>query len=328
MNYIPKNIQGIEGDDIPYHLGLLGEDVDNLPKDVYFYTLTDHYNVHGAEWKKSTEECATKSRAVVFYDLVNTGDYEHSLFCNFISNFNHPKKIYLTVNHSPKLKLDGVEIIQWDFMWNRFKSYYTQSVPENLYLHHYSAGNYKLPELDFYRRRNKKFISLTGREYGWRTRLYNEVSQYDGYISNRTREIYLEQKPVIGAFNPVPNTFYLDSYMSIYVESNCMQSNLIHLTEKTFDPLTKGHIILPFANPGSVSRIRDLGFLLPRFVDYSYDKIIDTGERFRALMVEFDRLMNLDLAKLYADHKDVFTYNQQCIHSIPYDYSLKRIFNV
>ena len=75
MNYIPKNIQGIEGDDIPYHLGLLGEDVDNLPKDVYFYTLTDHYNVHDAEWKKSAEECATKSRAVVFYDLVVSDDF-------------------------------------------------------------------------------------------------------------------------------------------------------------------------------------------------------------------------------------------------------------
>lgn len=328
MTYTPKNIQGIEGDDIAYHLQLLGQDIANLPKDIYFYPLNDHYNTHQSGWKETADRLAADARAVVFYDLVNTGDYEHSVFCNFVTEYSHPNKFYLTVNQSPNLKVDDVTVMRWDFMWNRFKAYYTEQIPESLFLHHYAYQQYQLPELDFINERTKLFMSLTGREFAWRTKLYEEVSKYDGYISNRSKGIYLESEPVAGAFSPVPNTFYMDSYISIFVESNCTQSNLVHLTEKTFDPLVKGHIILPFANPGSLRRVRDLGFQLAPFVDYSYDSIIDPMERFDALLVQFRRLLNMDIAKLYNDYQDIFLHNQRCINGIPYDHNLLKIFNV
>jgi hypothetical protein len=132
----------------------------------------------------------------------------------------------------------------------------------------------------------------------------------------------------VGAFNPVPNEFYLDSYISIYVESNCLQSDLIHITEKTYEPLLKGHIILPFSNPGTIRRLRDLGFAFPDFVDYNYDTIQDPIARFNALKEVFKNLLMQNLPKLYQDNQHIFTHNQKCVNVIPYDNNLLEIFNV
>jgi hypothetical protein len=264
---------------------------------------------------------------VVFYDLVNTGDYEHSQFVKFINEFKHPNKYYLTVNQS-NLEIPNVKIIRWDFMWNRIKAYYTASIPEELYLHHYSYGNYKLFELDFERPRHKKFLSMTGREYGYRTHLYNFVKEYDGYVSNRSLGITLEGNNVMGAFNPAPNDFYLDSYFSCYVESNCQQQNLIHVTEKTFEPLIKGHFILPVSNPGTIRRLRDLGFAFPTFIDYSFDEELDIVKRFELIKQEFIRLLTVDWPMLYKDNQAILLHNQRCIHTVPYDRKILEIFNV
>ena len=213
-------------------------------------------------------------------------------------------------------------------MWNRTKAYYTEAVPKDLHLHHYSAGKYTLPKLDFERVRSKQYLSMTGREYGYRIQLYDFVKDFGGYVSNRSRNIYLEGSPVVGAFSPVPNEFYLDSYISIYVESNCLQTDLIHITEKTYEPLLKGHIILPFSNPGTIRRLRDLGFAFPDFVDYSYDTIQDPIARFNALKEVFKNLLMQNLPKLYQDNQHIFTHNQNCVNLIPYDNNLLEIFNV
>ncbi len=323
-----KNTHGIEGDDILFHLGLLGYDVGTLTDKYFFFPLNDHYNTHTSRWIEEATLLAKSKEVVVFYDLVNTGDYDHIKFCQFVSEFNHPTKVYLTVNQSPNLKLANVKIIPWDFMWNRTRAYYTESIPETLHLHHYAMNQYHLPKLDFTRTRNKTFLSLTGRDYGYRTPLYEMVKEYNGYVSNRSKNIYLEQEHVLGAFSPVPNEFYLDSYFSVYVESNCLQTDLIHITEKTFDPLLKGHIILPFSNPGTITRLQDMGFRFPEFIDYSYDSIQNPDARFSALIDQFKHLIMQNLPKLYTDNADIFIHNQNCIKTIPYDTRILDVFNV
>lgn len=324
INYI----QGIEGDDIPYQASLLGYDINNINKNNWFVPLNDHYNKHPHRWAEITSKLARQHDAVIFYDIVNTGDYEHKKFTQLISEFNHDNKYWLTLNQNPNFKLDNVKIVPWDFMWNRTKSYYTNSIPGNLLLHHYAAGKYTLPTLDFDTVRTKKYLCMTGREYGYRTELYNFVKDYDGYISNRTRGIYLEDAPVVGAFNPVPNGFYLNSYFSIYVESNCLQTDLIHITEKTFDPLIKGHFILPFSNPGTIQRLQKLGFQFPSFINYEFDSIQDPRERFTALQLVFKDLLMQNLPKLYKENQDIIMHNQHCLTTIPYDNRLLEVFNV
>jgi len=319
-------IQGIEGNDIPYHLKLLNFNIDHLSRDIYFWPLNDHYNTHGINWNIQASEKAYHAKTLVFYDIVNIDDLAHKKFCNFVENFPHPNKIYLTVNQSPNLKLTNVCIVPWDFMWNRIRAYYTETIPESLYLHHYNSDQYHLPELDFKSIRTKKFLSLTGRNIGYRPQLFDYVRSYPGYVSNRGQGVSLDNKT--GAFTPVSNNFYLDSYFSVYAESNCTDTNLIHITEKTFEPLLKGHFILPFSNPGTIKRIQDLGFLLPDFIDYSYDLELDPDRRFELFKLEFLRLLNLNLDQLYKEHKELLIHNQQCLHTICYDPSILQIFNV
>ena len=323
-----SNFRGIEGDDISFHLDRLGYDINYISNRVWFYPLNDHYNTHNKGWAEQATQQAKEHEVIIFYDLVNTGDIEHTQFCEFVKNFNHPYKCYLTVNQNTELKIEGVRILPWDFMWNRTRAYYTEELPPELNLHHCARGQYTLPALDFTTPRNKKFLSLTGRDYGYRTNLYEFINKYDGYISNRARGQYLEDNPVIGAYNPIPNKYYMDSYISIYVESNCLATDLIHITEKSFEPLIKGHIILPFSNPGTIERLKGIDFKFPDFVDYSFDSIKDPAKRFAALTTEFKRLLTLDLLTLYAENKDIFIHNQGCVETIKYDHRVLRVFDV
>jgi hypothetical protein len=320
--------QGLEGDDVAYHLSLIGKDINNIQEDVLFIPLNNHYGLHNKTYIPDTIKKAESYRAVIFYDLVNSGDWEHIRFSNFIMQFPHPNKHYLTVNQSG-FQLKDIKMIPWDFMWNRFKAYYTEQVPTDKYLHHWAGANsYTLPDLTLNYSKKKKFMSLCGREYGYRTHLYDAVKDLDGYISNRSKEIFLEGKDIVGAFVPIPNNFYTDSCLSIYVESNCIRPELIHITEKTYDPLVKGHFILPFANPGTITRIRNLGFQLPSFIDYSYDTEQDPKLRFDMVIEEFNKVIGLDLYKLHEEHRDMFLYNQSCLQKIPYDHNITHIFNV
>lgn len=318
---------GIEGDDVPFHLTLLGNYIANFGDTIRFFPLVDHYNTHNEQWIIDQTTVSSTYNTVIFYDLVNTGDYEHSKFCEFISNFNHPHKIYLTVNQCSTLQLADVEIVHWDFMWNRIKSYYTVAIPENLALHHYAGpGKYELPVIDFDTIRSGVFLSMCGREFGYRTNLYNLVAGLNGYVSNRSRGITLGS--VEGAFQPPPNNYYADSYFSVYVESNWVRTDLMHITEKTFEPLIKGHFILPFSNPGTIQRLRDMGFRFPEFIDYRYDTELDVARRFNMLQIEFARLLNLDWPTLYMEHKDMLLHNQNCINTIPLDTRILKLYDV
>jgi hypothetical protein len=215
-------------------------------------------------------------------------------------------------------------------MWNRIKAYYTENISGLLHLHHYTPGKYSATKLDSSYVRSKKFLSMLGREYGYRKPYYEFVLPYNnvGYISNRTRNITLEEEYVMGAYNPVPNRFYEDSYFSTYVESNCTQRDLIHITEKTFEPLIKGHAILPFTNPGAVQRLQNMGFKLVDFVDYGFDTVTDADERFKLVQTEFLKLLEIDLFDSYQQNLEVFKHNQACINAIPYDNRILEIFNV
>jgi hypothetical protein len=102
----------------------------------------------------------------------------------------------------------------------------------------------------------------------------------------------------------------------------------LHITEKTFEPLIKGHIILPFSNQGTIARLVDMGFKMPAGVDYTFDSITDPQQRFAALTAEFQRLMAQDLLTLYKHNQQIFLHNQACINTIDYDTRILALYNV
>lgn len=328
------HIQGIEGDDLPYYMRLFGADPDDLPEDIWFVPVNDHYNRHGPEWYPWAVENAAKSRVVVFYDAENSGDWFHPQFVKFITEFPHNNKVYLTSNFSKRFAIPGVRIITWDFDWNRVKAYYTETIPQGIFLHHYGKKHrYTLPTLGA--SPTKKFLSLCGQAFNHRAKLYDVVKdRTDGYVSNRAAGRTLEdQNPChteeVWGYTPVPNFFYEDSCLSVFVESTCVCEDLIHLSEKTIEPSMKGHFVLPFSNPGFVERVSDLGFKFPDFIDYSYDRELNVDRRFDMFVAEFNRLVTeIDLFAMHKQRRELFEYNRQCLYDIPYDKSILEIFNV
>jgi hypothetical protein len=101
-----------------------------------------------------------------------------------------------------------------------------------------------------------------------------------------------------------------------------------HITEKTFEPLIKGHIILPFSNPGTISRLVEMGFQMPNCVDYSFDSVEDPAQRFDMIVAEFKTLMMQNLPRLYKQNQSVFEHNQRAVEHIPYDTRILELYNV
>ena len=167
----------------------------------------------------------------------------------------------------------------------------------------------------------------------YRVELIKLLSGYPGYLSDPGRGTFLvgagetvhQRLPnqISGYGNlgwtPVHNAYYENSTVSIYVESvldsedNCYPGPLGSITEKTWEPLIRGHFILPF---GTHHMMYDLqhhyGIQLPPFIDYTYDGY--TGaQRWSSFCMEVKRVLSLggrELFKLKQQHADILQHNR------------------
>jgi len=118
--------------------------------------------------------------------------------------------------------------------------------------------------------------------------------------------------PETTGYNPVHNAYYNETYFSVYCETIEISGTTM-VTEKTLDPLIKGHFILPFGSAGTVADIERHGFRLPDFIDYSYDSIVDDLHRYYQFLKEFKRLAELSLDqwnRSWIDNQDILHYNR------------------
>lgn len=92
------------------------------------------------------------------------------------------------------------------------------------------------------------------------------------------------------AFLPVANRYYEDSIVSVYGETIVHgRLGVRYISEKTWNPLIKGHFILPLAYPGIIRDLEQIyGFKFPDWIDYSYDAYVDDEKRF----IEFEKSLN------------------------------------
>ena len=124
-----------------------------------------------------------------------------------------------------------------------------------------------------------------------------------------------------GRYAPVHNAYYNETFISVYGETNEIGTTQI-VTEKTYDPLIKGHFILPFSTPGFIDLVKSQGFRLPEFINYDYDSISDHDQRWQAYQQELERLINLDMAtwqQHWVDNLDILHYNRQLFTERDYD---------
>lgn len=127
------------------------------------------------------------------------------------------------------------------------------------------------------------------------------------------------------SYVPINNSYYRNSVLSIYVETITTSSHLendqkvMSATEKTWNPLIKGHIILPFSSHGFISFLKDsYGIKFPGFIDYSYDEINNDLDRWFAYKTEVARVLNLGADFLYEQKKvnwEIIKHNKDTILS-------------
>jgi hypothetical protein len=124
-----------------------------------------------------------------------------------------------------------------------------------------------------------------------------------------------------GGYNPIHNDYYDDTFISIYGET-IEHGDVVVITEKTYEPLIKGHFILPFGAKGLVAAVTALGFEQPRFIDYSYDLIDNDPDRFECYAEEVKRLLRIPMHRwrvLWREHLDLLRFNQRLFHMRDYD---------
>lgn len=244
--------------------------------------------------------------------------------------------------------------IQYDFLWNRQKIYFTNYNYINLtartYTHESDARNFQLgPIVKFNDEKNTQL-----KHYMCPNRIYKEYQhprlEYrkkirDIITSNLDKGYYSDpQNGTIlpcenpntndrlqqGGWYPIANEMYNKTFLSVYTESltgTFWQEGFEHvkyksITEKTWDPLIKGHFILPFAYPGFIEHVKSYGFLFPDWIDYSYDTIEDDEKRFNGFLKSFEDFLHYsisDLIKLFHRDKYILEHNRELFWERPYD---------
>lgn len=222
-------------------------------------------------------------------------------------------------------------IIFHDFLFNRTKAYYTKTGYRNLNNFWYYAGHncYVLTELDFGLKRNRIFLALNNT---YRERMHarpvimNYLMRYNelGYLGDASnKNLFLTSEgnaDPTSHYQPAANVFYNDTYISIYGET-IEYGNTLAITEKTFEPLIKGHFILPFSTCGFVAYLKEWGVKFPNFINYEYDTIEDYEYRYIKYHEEMVRLINIPLEQwhqFYIDAKDIISYNRQIFYERPF----------
>jgi hypothetical protein len=244
-------------------------------------------------------------------------------------------------------------IIYNNFLFNRTKAYYSQfpfkhNTQRWYYENEHNFG-YVIPDRITAENKNKIYIAPnknhTGREIKFRpqiAKLLENVYYELGYIGNITdnpnlvlhphSKFHIKSSiqvienmkihvPGMAGYSPPHNAYYENTFISIYAET-IEWGHTIAVTEKTYDPLIKGHFILPFSNKGFVKYLKTLGFQFPNFIDYSYDEIVEDQLRFNCYVNEIHRLMLIDLdswKQHWNDNVKLLRYNQLIFAQTPYD---------
>jgi len=106
------------------------------------------------------------------------------------------------------------------------------------------------------------------------------------------------------AIRSIDASLYDGSFMSIVGETLFSDGSNLFITEKVMKPLFWSHPFLVVGDPGTLARLKELGFrTFSKVINEEYDEKLDPLDRFRALIMEICRIGSLSdeelrLAKL------------------------------
>lgn len=163
-----------------------------------------------------------------------------------------------------------------------------------------------------------------------RTELVSLLEHYPGYLSNPQRGAVLIGEGVDPSvvhyqisytsgmgMTPANNAYYDNSILSIYIETLSYGDNVKCVTEKTWEPLIKGHFILPFGYSGLIHDLQhNYNMKMPEWIDYSYDSEKNDLVRWTKYLMEIKRVLGYGYRKLF-EHKcndiEILKHNRNMI---------------
>lgn len=247
------------------------------------------------------------------------------------------------------LDQENSHVISYDYFFNRTKAYYSKFEFKNetiKWLYH--KNSYKIIDDYDANKKDKIFISpsyVIRNTVVYRPQLAEFLKQYTpklGYLSYYDIQYFNVLMPEFLApsckniselenkifnkntrfgYSPPHSLYYKNTFLSIYTETVEYGSSFT-ITEKTYDPLIKGHFILPFSNYNFIKFMKKNEWKFPDFIDYSYDEIKDDNKRFEAYKKEVDRLLQIpidDWRQLWQDNLDIIWHNQNLFYWRPYE---------
>jgi hypothetical protein len=275
-----------------------------------------------------------------------------SIFHNYENQINELKNLdVLYITNAVDLHQSvRKNIIHNDFLFNRTCAYYFGYPwqPETQLWYHNGAFSFVNNRIEFADHKKKIFVAPNKTYNGsrrYRTQLVDYLKQFSslGYLGNYDMEKSLFLYPHIEfpfidsieelekqtrpmsydwwGYCPPHNAYYNNTFISIYGETIEYGRNLAP-TEKTYDPLIKGHFILPFSAPNFINYLKQLGFLFPNFIDYSYDSIEDNQQRYQCYQQEVQRVLHLSLNQwkdYWNNNIDLLLHNKRIFHDRGYD---------
>ena len=274
-------------------------------------------------------------------DIVETHDFQIKLWQQLTSN--------VVIVHTNR---ENKNQILYDILWNRSKCYFTEYDKHDLKHRVWTWGctGEMFVLTDIEKKDNKKLFLSPNRIYYQsleflkhpriraRIQLKSLLEKRNGFISDPQKGIGLEPEEISqfgaileghgGTWYPVANHYYNSSYISIYVETVTTGTYTKTITEKTWDPLIKGHFILPYGYSGLIKDIESYGFILPKWIDYSYDQELNDDRRWKKYEKSVENILSKSLEQideLYQKDKKILEHNRSVFFSRPYDSLYEKI---
>jgi hypothetical protein len=132
-------------------------------------------------------------------------------------------------------------------------------------------------------------------------------------------------------WSPIANYIYDHTAISAYVETISIDCEARSITEKTYDPLIKGHAILPWGYAGLIDDITDMGFKLMPWINYEYNKPGNIDVRWDMYVAEMQRLdaiTHVDMQILMSEHHALLEHNRNIFFVKPYDSLYDKVFYI
>jgi len=233
-----------------------------------------------------------------------------------------------------------------DFLFNRTRAYYQQypwaSGVKRWYWQEFAYQDFDLPDSSA---KSRIFLAPNKTHNGrchWRSQLVDTLLRYQhlGHIGNADQRSHLylychHEQPWARSldqlsgptttkwlgYSPPHNLYYQDTFISIYGETVESGTGTV-VTEKTYDPLIKGHFVLPFSSAGFIKHLKGLGYRFPSFIDYSYDAIVNDVDRYSAYQQEVHRLLTQShgtWCDWWDSNLDILLHNKRFMHERAYD---------